>query len=458
MVAVDQSPANLTVKFISETVVRATNHSKNPMSIFPISNLDRIMGGIPIIIFYVYNKPLSGHFSSVLNAVKLPLSQALDHFPLFAGEISQDSSGEPEVLCNNKGVRLIEASTNISLFKLDFYEQNNSIQKIILKFDNKYPLSVQITSYTCGGFSISWCFDHLLADASGFIKFLSVWCEIAQTKKLLPSMEFNNERHFLRPRTPLMCSERIDRIFTVCNTGDAFKMPEGCATERHLYLVKSSTLEKLKQEASSKYGPNRTRTEALSAYLWKMMARTFDKYCKYTRCKMGWAVDGRKWMTDEESISILNFTGNVCSMAVGNAAIEELIEKSLAHIASTVSNAINEVANREHFLDLIDWIECHRTEKIVPKLMLSDCSPAILVSSCCNMPVMGMDFGFGLPALGMFCSALDRLSAGYVNIVSSGRDDNSWFVSAFIWPELARELELDANHVFEPISVGYVGV
>ena len=455
MAAGDQPQAAvLTVKLISETIITANVHPKLKPCIFDISNLDRIMSGIPVLIFYAYRKPSTGDLLSVLNSIKASLSEALSHLFPFSGQIVRGSTGDVEILCNNNGVRLVEAYANISLSKLDLYNQNQSIRKLMLPVDPKFSLNLQITSYSCGGFSISWIFDHLLADASGFIKFLSAWCEIARTKKLI-STEFNLDRLILQPRSPLSYNQLVNRNFSVCSMDDILDMPPDCATERHLYLVKGSTLESLRTSCS-KGGSRRTRTEALSAYLWKFMAKTFDK-CNHTRCKMGWAVDGRKRIAGD-SERLLNFVGNVVSMAIGEESIKDLKEGSLAYIAEIVSRTIGEVANGAHFLDMIDFVESNRPGIMLPNVLVGPWMPAVVVSSCHNMPVMAMDFGFGLPSVGMFCSALDRLRAGYVSLVSRKRGDGSWLVSAFIWPCLAKELELDPDHVFEPITADHLAL
>lgn len=276
-------------KLINETIVKATttttttNTSTDPC-IFPLSNLDRLVSGIPVLIVYAYRKPPAGDFPSVLHTIKTSLSQALNHFSPFAGQLSQSDTGEAQVLCNNRGVKLIEAHANVSMSKLDFYGQKWT--------DSTFPLTVQITRYNCGGFTISWIFDHVLADAYGFIKFLSAWCEIARTKKLSTAVVFNLDRCMFHPRSPSLYNHTIRKSYGLCGMRDnVLDTPPNCATERRLYLVKGSTLESLR-ETSSKGGSKRTRTEALSAYLWKLMAKAFDKLTAMTNTQSArW--DGR---------------------------------------------------------------------------------------------------------------------------------------------------------------------
>lgn len=172
----------------------------------------------------------------------------------------------------------------------------------------------------------------------------------------------------------------------------------------------------------------------------------------HDRCRMAWPVNGRR-RVGKEPEELSNYIGNVLSLAVAEEGVEDLNEGALSHVAGMVSRTIGEVANRDYFLDYIDWLECHRLEKVMPTVMLGDAAVrSIIVSSCHNLPLMSMDFGFGLPSVGTFCSPQDRIANGYVNMVSSGRGDGSWLVYAFIWPELAAAMESDPEQVFQPFT------
>ncbi|XP_073111276.1 coniferyl alcohol acyltransferase-like [Elaeis guineensis] len=454
MAAGEHPNSKLSIRLISKSIIKAAN-SNTPPSVLPVSNFDHLSGRYPVTIFYAYSKPSTGDFDSVINTIKTSLAETLDYFFPFAGRIVPNpESGELEILCNNEGIELIEASADVSITSLNFYDLNDSVKRVMLPSTTEIPLSVQVTSYACGGFSIAWSFDHLLADGNGFVKFLFLWSELARTGRI-PAMP-NHDRSIFRPRSPPSYGPLLDRTFTACTLHDVLAMPRNDISLKRMYYIHGSCIDRLQATVKEGVGVERTRTEAISAYLWKVLARSLGE--TDTECRMGWLVDGRPWMVSEPGEDLSDYVGNVVSMAVGEASTRELKEGSLSYVAGMVAQVIAEVKNKAHFLELLDWIECRRPEMVLARILLGLQGPAMVVSSCHNMPVMATDFGFGSPRLGTFNTALDAIGAGYVNLVSSGREDGSWFIFAFIWPRLALELESDPEQVFLPITVDYIGL
>ena len=136
----------------------------------------------------------------------------------------------------------------------------------------------------------------------------------------------------------------------------------------------------------------------------------------------------------------------------------QLKQGSLTNVAKIVHDAISRVTNRAHFLDLIDWIECHRPGLMLSKVVLGRAGPALVVSSGRRFPVAEIDFGFGSPVLGTVCSTIERIGVGYINQRPSARGDGSWTVSAILWPELAAARESDSECVFQPMTANHLPV
>lgn len=172
-------------------------------------------------------------------------------------------------------------------------------------------------------------------------------------------------------------------------------------------------------------------------------------------CKMGWLVDGRGRMhKDDHRNSMSNYIGNVLSLAFCEAAIEDLKRDSVSEIANKVHEAISKVTNQDHFLDLIDWIECNRPGLVLSKVVLGRGGPALVLSSGRRFPVAELDFGFGSPVLGTVCSTVERIGVAYMNQRPSASSNGSWTVSAILWPELASALESDS--IFQPMTASHL--
>ena len=88
----------------------------------PLSNLDLLLPPVDVGVFFCYKKntsllgkDLSNNFGSMVGVLKKALAQALVTYYAFAGEVMPNPVGEPEILCNNRGVDFVEAFAEQSL-------------------------------------------------------------------------------------------------------------------------------------------------------------------------------------------------------------------------------------------------------------------------------------------------------------------------------------------------------
>ncbi|XP_019200226.1 PREDICTED: anthranilate N-benzoyltransferase protein 1-like [Ipomoea nil] len=463
MAAVD-SCSDFRVDFITESVVKTVGLTPKPY-ILTLSNLDLLSGRFPVTYLYFFRSPNQFHSSSpkIIDNLKASLSQCLSRFYPFAGRIVPNpKTDEPEILCDNRGVLVVEAQANIRLKELEFYNLNKYVErgKLVPAFRQRggddFAVQIQITRYTCGGLCLTFTFDHALGDASSFAKFLTTWSELATNKP--PSCSPDHRRFLLRPRFPPRYNTSLDETFVSCSLDDILNMrpPPTLLSSimlKRLYYIDASSIHKLQKLASEEddgIGTSRRRTkiEAFSAYIWKVMVNAVDK--SHNKCKMGWLVDGRTRIPGIMS----DYIGNVLSLTFGELSMDELKHGTISKIASHVHAAISTATNAEHFLDLIDWIECHRPGLMLSKMVLGRDGPgaAIVVSSGRRFPVGELEFGFGSPVLGTVCSTIERIGVGYVNQRPSARGDGSWTVSAILWPDMVAALESHSECIFQPIT------
>ncbi|CAN0906743.1 Coniferyl alcohol acyltransferase [Linum grandiflorum] len=362
----------------------------------PLSNLDLLSGRFPVTYLYLYPNLQNIHLPTILTSLRRSLAKTLHYYYPFSGRIvTNPATSEPEIICNNQGVLFVEASANVTLKRVNFYDLNKLVmQGKLVSLSPDIPFQVQVTGYTCGGVSMTFTFDHAL---------------------------------------------------------DILNMPTPMGTMvKRLYHIDAGCINRLQQLAS----PNgkRTKVEALSAYIWKLMAKSIDGR-KYKECKMGWLVDGRGRIGGRlKGNTMSNYIGNVLSVAIGEANVDELEGDSLAKVAGKVHEAISEATREEHFLEVMDWIECHRPGLMMARIVLGGGGgPAVVVSSGRRFPVGELEFGFGRAVLGTVSSTIDKIGVGYFNQRESGKNDGCWTVSAILWPQLVEALESDS--VFHPISV-----
>ena len=118
----------------------------------PQSNLDLLLPPVDVGVFFCYKKPHgSGNggdelrFGSMVRVVKEALAQALVSYYAFAGEVVSNSVGEPELLCNNRGVDFTEAYADVQLQDLNLYNPDDSIEGKLVPKKKNGVLSVQVT-------------------------------------------------------------------------------------------------------------------------------------------------------------------------------------------------------------------------------------------------------------------------------------------------------------------------
>ncbi|CAN8303747.1 unnamed protein product [Cochlearia groenlandica] len=438
---------NFEVSFTGEFIVKASGDRPDKVNSLSLSNLDLLSGRFPVTYFYFYNKQPNISFESIFKTLKASLSQTLNYFYPFAGQIvpGEISQEEPMILCNNHGALLVEARANCDLKSLDFYNLDAFLQAKLVRVNPDFLLQIQATAFECGGISITFTFDHALGDASSFGKFLTSWSEISrnQTVSCVP----DHRRSLLISRSPPCYDPILDKTFVKCSEEEIKNIPTPKTLIKRLYHIDATSVDAL-QALATINGESRTKIEAFSAYVWKKMVDSIES-CHRT-CKMGWLVDGRGRLETVTS----SYIGNVLSVAVGEATVETLKQSHVSEVANIVHKSITEVTNDAHFKDLIDWIESHRPGLMLARVVLGQEGPALVLSSGRRFPVAKLDFGFGAPFLGTVCSTIEKIGVAYLNQRPSASSDGSWTVSAILWPELAAALESD--FVFQPMSAKHL--
>lgn len=114
----------------------------------PLSNLDLLLPAIDFGVFFCYKKPTAadfGSFGSTVDVLKKAMAEALVSYYALAGEVAYNYDGEPELLCNNRGVDFVEAYANVELKDLNLYNPDDTIEgKLVAKKKNGV-LSVQVS-------------------------------------------------------------------------------------------------------------------------------------------------------------------------------------------------------------------------------------------------------------------------------------------------------------------------
>lgn len=125
----------------------------------PMSNLDLLLPPLDVGVFFCYknikNTNYKGGLSDddeldmvhLISIVKKGLAQVLVTYYALAGEVVENNLGEPELLCNNRGVNFDEAYADLELQDLDLYNPDASIEGKFVPIKKQGVLSVQVRFY-----------------------------------------------------------------------------------------------------------------------------------------------------------------------------------------------------------------------------------------------------------------------------------------------------------------------
>nr|URQ03862.1 coniferyl alcohol acyltransferase [Schisandra chinensis] len=421
----------------------------------PLSNLDLLLPPVDVSAFFFYKRPSKQSnmsFASIVSVLKKSISQALVAYYAFGGEIIGNSIGEPELLCNNRGVDFVEAYADVDLREVEMYNPDASVEGKLVPKKKEGVLCVQVTELKCGGVVVACTFDHRIADAYSANMFLVSWAEVARSKSLsvLPSFR----RSPLNPRRPGSYDKSLDDMYVPISSlppPPANPEPAGDHLSSRIYYVTAENLSWIQDEATRSGDSKRSKLQAFTAYLWKMIANSTDDDKK---CTMGIVVDGRTRLNDE---SMANYFGNVLSIPYGEASVKELRNNTLDSVADLVSKYLVEATNKEHFLGLIDWVEAHRPEPAVAKVYAKSSAdgPSVVVSSGQRFPANKVDFGWGKPVFGSYHFPWGG-EAGYVMPMPSPLENGDWVVYMHLFKRHLDLVEEEAGDVFRRLSVDYL--
>ncbi|KAH7521338.1 hypothetical protein FEM48_Zijuj07G0022300 [Ziziphus jujuba var. spinosa] len=436
----------------------------------PMSNLDLLLPPLDVGVFMCYKKP-AVMTMDMIGMLKKALVQALVPFYAFAGEVVTNSTGEPELLCNNRGVDFVEAYADIQLEQLNLYDSETTIQgKLIPNKKQAGIMAVQVTEFQCGGLVVACTWDHRVADAHSANLFMVSWAEIASAaahddnsnkKSLLSGPQPCFRRSLLNPRRPGIIDPSIDRFFIPLNMlpPPPPQPPAADGLVSRIYSVSAHEVKRLQSEASTN-SCKRSKLVSFSAFLWKTIAKSAITGKK---CKLGIAVDGRTRLSPSSSTGttapnpMASYFGNVLSIPYGSKPADELIDQPLCCVADAVHEFLDVATTKEHFLGLIDWAETHRPITSMAKVYSKgiEDGPAFVVSSGLWFPLSHLDFGWGKPAFWSYSFHWEG-DTGYVMPMHSPKGNGDWVVHMRLLKGQLDLLENQASHVLRPFTFDFL--
>ncbi|KAK9051218.1 hypothetical protein SSX86_027844 [Deinandra increscens subsp. villosa] len=452
------------VKVTNKVVVHAEEPRNEPW--LPFTNLDLLVPPFDVGSFFCYKKPSNGTFQEMLITLKASLSRALALYYPLAGEILWNAAvGENQIRCNNRGIDFIEAVADVELKELNLYNPDESIEGKLVPKKLHGVLAIQVTELKCGGIVIGCMFDHRAADGYSANMFLSSWADIARSET--PSMLPSFQRSLLNPRSPTTYSSSINDVFalfeppTKPNDDEDRNDGDHHVLVNRVFCVEGEQLNRL-QLLASDGGKRRSKLEAFTSFLWKIVAVSMEESGEHNKmCNVALAVDGRGRLSEgdgeEKQKLMASHFGNVLSMPSGLKRSQELKEMSLSSIATKVHEFVQTAVTKDHFLDIIDWVEERRSLPLVAIAFASQ-ETSVMVSSGTRFHIMDkMDFGWGKVVFGSCHVPSDRKDS-YVMTLPSPTNNNDWVVYMHLPMKHMTYIESHAGHMFKPLTSDYLEI
>ncbi|KAJ1700741.1 hypothetical protein LUZ63_000520 [Rhynchospora breviuscula] len=439
-----------------ETVVPTVLVQKHRL---PLSNFDLLQPPVPACYYFCFQRPTPTTvtedasvgfitFLTMVAALKAALSKVLVIYYPLAGEIVTNSDGEPEILCNNSGVDLIEAYADVELRNLNLYNPDDSVEAKLLPKDTNDTLCIQVTELRCGAMVIGCVFDHRAADAYSFFMFMSAWANIALNK---PINQMPSFCRFLLSSGNISSSNSSDPIYDQIFIPLSLQPPQNpeISSEtrvNHIYYISAIDIARL-QELS---GHSHSKIVCFIAYFWKILARTARRGEKL--CSMGAVVDGRSFMKTVHGDNFMkNYFGNVLSVPFGKLQAKTLIDMTLAEVAEEVNKWLSPAKKEDHFFGLLKWVEAHKPKPILPTTYVGDCKEedewiSCAVSSGRRYPEI--NFGWGNAIFSSTHFPVGDKGGLLVPVPQSNTGD--WVVYAQVAPRLVAAMEQEPT-IFHPL-------
>ncbi|PNT78246.1 hypothetical protein BRADI_1g75810v3 [Brachypodium distachyon] len=460
--------ASSIIQVSSRRLVKASDTSIQP-HVAAVSHLDLITNCAQASVRCVYRKPTNGDlgcFSAVVAAFEAHLPSLLNHFFSLAGRIVIDrATGVPELHCFNQGAELVVGHADLELCGMDWGLPEESLGRIQVPYAEDLPLSVQLLSFACGGFAVVWATNTLIGDGNVGVMLVRMFSELSRTGTL----SWGGPTHDSKPRDPPSYGTKVASMFT---PWDHEHQVNALTAEEsfvgRLYYVEAQDIARLRADADADAGAGTgrqraaTRVQAMSAYLWKVLARIVATSKLLSedekRCRLLWWVDGRRrFSAPELRARLQNYAGNVTSYVVADAAADRVLGEPMSGVAGMVRDAIAEVDYDEMYQQMVDWMEVHKPGRFVETSTVGLGSPTLAQTMWSSFKD-DTDFGFGKAALAMPAeSSLGRLCMAMLSISAKPGDPGTWLVSACIWPRLAAALESDPQRIFKPLNAEYLG-
>uniref|UniRef100_A0A804K2C1 Uncharacterized protein n=1 Tax=Musa acuminata subsp. malaccensis TaxID=214687 RepID=A0A804K2C1_MUSAM len=381
----------------SSKLVKPSYEGEQPCAdvCIPLSVFDKVSYDVHVAVVYAFRPPTPSN-----SDIEKGLATALSEYREWAGRLGEDSRGEPVILLNDAGSRLVEVSSDDVLGRTVLLGPSPALVPLspIIKGMEEL-LQVQLTRFACGTLTVGITAHHLIADGHAASNFLVAWGKATRGLQMDPR-PLHDRGAFIPRNPPCVEYEHRGVEFKPKNASDTKNVPLTADIVIHKAHFTREFLESLKAKASRGADRRYNTFESLMAHLWRAVskARGLDEHIT-THVRI--SVDGRARLRPRVPGE---YFGNLVLWAFPRAKVGDLVNKPLQFAAALVREGITRLDDG-YFRSFIDFASSEKvkeegleaTAEVHERVM----SPNLEVHSWLRFPFRDVDFGGGNPFLFM---------------------------------------------------------
>ncbi|KAF4375622.1 hypothetical protein CsatB_030235 [Cannabis sativa] len=329
--------------------------------------------------------------------IKQTLSEVLVHYYPLAGRLKRHThDGRLRLTCNTNGVPFLEATADCTLSSLSYLDDLNfEIAKEFVStstpadfIDEKTgyaPLIMQVTKFSCGGFTIGFGLSHSVSDGFGAAQFFQAIAEVSKGKKLSVKPVWERERLVGSPiKEPI----KVDNGLFPAKSP---YLPFSDVVDECFY-VKSESIKRLKESLAKEMNSvhcSLTTFEVLAAYVWRARLRAL-KLNPDGITTLFFATGLRKVINPPLPEG---YYGNAFLTSAVEITGKELDEKPLSEVANLIKEKKKDVFDNNYIRKSIDVLETELVTRQNEKIKATGALMA--VTDWRNLGLVVEEIGFG---------------------------------------------------------------
>ncbi|XP_023736798.1 3'-N-debenzoyl-2'-deoxytaxol N-benzoyltransferase [Lactuca sativa] len=327
------------------------------------------------------------------DVITAALSTALVKFYPYTGSLHRrKSDGRFELHCSvGNGVPVIPATVDSPLSSVNYLDDADEefIELLVPNPDQEarltHVLMLQVTRFSCGGFTLGAAVHHVLCDGIGATLFFNAMAEIARGENEMKVEPVWDRSKLLGPREPARTEFPIEEFLSL----DKDFVPYLGSNEdvvREICNVKDEWLDRFKIFLQEKSGSSFTTFEALGAVLWQARVKA-SKTPRKEEVKFGYAVNIRRLIQPPLPAG---YWGNGCVPMYAQTTAGDLIDKPIWETAQLIKKSKRNVSD-EYVHSFIDFQELNYEKGINAGKWVS------AVTDWRHLGHSTVDFGWGGP-------------------------------------------------------------